>query len=151
MILSTEQFAETDDLFDGKLIYPGYPNAAGGSFYLNLPMAIPAAAKEKECAWAFMKMLFSSSYYATRGGWIPLQRGFEESLQEAIKNGISKESAQKLAEIQGNINTLAYYDEMISNILTDETSYMFAGAKTVEETAARINQRVQLYLTEQWG
>ena len=80
-----------------------------------------------------------------------MQRGFEESLQEAIKNGISKESAQKLAEIQGNINTLAYYDEMISNILTDETSYMFAGAKTVEETAARINQRVQLYLTEQWG
>ena len=151
MILSPEQFAETDDLFDGKLIYPGYPNAAGGSFYLNLPMAIPAAAKEKECAWEFMKMLFSSSYYATRGGWIPLQSGFEESLQEAIKNGISKESAQKLAEIQGNINSLAYYDEMVSNILTDETSYMFAGAKTVEETAERIDQRVQLYLTEQWG
>ncbi len=151
MLLSPEQFAGTDELFDGKLIYPGYPDAAGGSFYLNLPMAIPAAAQEKDGAWAFMKLLFSSDYYATRGGWLPLQSGFEASLQEALADGASEESLQKLAQIQENICSAAYYEEAITDILADETSYLFAGARTVEETAERIDQRVQLYLTEQWG
>lgn len=151
MLLSPEQFAETDALFDGKLIYPGYPDAAGGSFYLNLPMAIPAAAQEKDGAWAFMKLLFSSDYYATRGGWIPLQSGFEASIKDALTNGASEESLQKLAQIQENICSAAYYEEAISDILADETSYLFAKARTVEETAERIDQRVQLYLTERWG
>ena len=151
MLLSPEQFAETDALFDGKLIYPGYPDAAGGSFYLNLPMAIPAAAQEKDGAWAFMKLLFSSDYYATRGGWLPLQSGFEASIKDALADGASEESLQKLAQIQENICSAAYYEEAITDILADETSYLFAGARTVEETAERIDQRVQLYLTEQWG
>ena len=151
MLLSPEQFAGTDELFDGKLIYPGYPDAAGGSFYLNLPMAIPAAAQEKDGAWAFMKLLFSSDYYATRGGWLPLQSGFEASIKDALADGASEESLQKLAQIQENICSAAYYEEAITDILADETSYLFAGARTVEETAERIDQRVQLYLTEQWG
>lgn len=47
MILSPEMFAETDDSFNGELLYLGYPDAAGGSFYLNLPMSIPTMAEEK--------------------------------------------------------------------------------------------------------
>ena len=151
MLLSPEQFSETDELFDGELIYPGYPDAAGGSFYCNLPMAIPAAAQEKDGAWAFMRMLFSSDFYTTRGGWLPLQSGFEASLQEALANGASEKNIRKLAQMQENIHCAAYYEEAISDILADETSYLFAGARTVEEAAARIDQRVQLYLTEQWG
>lgn len=46
MILSPEMFAETDDSFNGELLYLGYPDAAGGSFYLNLPMSIPTTAEE---------------------------------------------------------------------------------------------------------
>ena len=114
-------------------------------------MAIPAAAAEKDGAWAFLKLLFSSSYYATRGGWIPLQDGFIASIQEARRNGASEESIRKLAELQKSVRNLAYYDEEISNILADETGYLFAGARTAEETAAQIDKRVQLYLTEQWG
>ena len=151
MLLSPEQFAETDALFDGRLVYPGYPDAPGGSFYFNLPMAIPAAAKEKDGAWAFMKLLFSSSYYATRGGWIPLQSGFEASVRDALANGASEKSMQKLSQMQADLRSIAYYDEAITDILADETSYLFAGARTVEETAQRVNRRVQLYLTEQWG
>ena len=95
MLLSPEQFAETGALFDGKFIYPGYPDAAGGSFYLNLPMAIPAAAQEKDGAWAFMKLLFSSDYYATRGGWLPLQSGFEASIKDALADGAVRRKPAK--------------------------------------------------------
>lgn len=40
---------------------------------------------------------------------------------------------------------------MISDIILDETSYMFAGVHSVNETSEQINRRVQLYLTEQYG
>ena len=72
-------------------------------------------------------------------------------IKDALADGASEESLQKLAQIQENICSAAYYEEAITDILADETSYLFAGARTVEETAERIDQRVQLYLTEQWG
>lgn len=131
-------------------LYPGYPNAPGGSFYLNLPMAIPAAAREKEGAWAWMKMLISSDYYATRGGWIPLQEDFEDALQEAQEQGIAEESMKKLRTVQQNVTSAVYYDEAICAILLDETSYLFGGARSVEETAKQLDSRVTLYLTEQF-
>ena len=90
-------------------------------------------------------------YFRTPGGWLPLQSGFEASIKDALADGASEESLQKLAQIQENICSAAYYEEAITDILADETSYLFAGARTVEETAERIDQRVQLYLTEQWG
>ncbi len=143
-IYSADAFAETDRMAEG-LVCPGYPGAAGGSFYLNLPMAIPAAAAEKEGAWEFLKMLITSDYYVTRGGWLPLQRDFDADLQ----NITAAESREKLAEIQKHICYVSYYDKPITNIVRDETSYMFSGVHTPEETAALIHSRVQLYLSEQ--
>lgn len=131
-------------------VYPGYPDAPGGSFYLNLPMAIPASATEKEGAWAWIKMLISSDYYATRGGWIPLQEDFEDALQEAVEQGVSEESMEKLRTVQQNVTSAVYYDEAICAILRDETSYLFGGARSVEETARQLDSRVTLYLTEQF-
>ena len=147
-IYFAEAFAETDRMAEG-LVYPGYPGAAGGSFYLNLPMAIPVAAAEKEGAWEFLKMLITSDYYVTRGGWLPLQRSFEDALQKAIAQGCSRESMEKLAEIQKNIRYVSYYDEAITNIVREEASYLFSGVHTPEEAAALIQSRVQLYLSEQ--
>lgn len=143
-IYFAETFAETDRMAEG-LAYPGYPGAAGGSFYLNLPMAIPVAAAEKEGAWEFLKMLITSDYYVTRGGWLPLQSDFDADLQ----NMTVAESREKLAEIQKNIRHVSYYDEAITNIVRDEASYMFSGVHNPEETAALIQSRVQLYLSEQ--
>ncbi len=144
MISFADQFEGMDQMAEG-LVYPGYPGAAGGSFYCNLPMAIPAAAAEKEGAWAFLKMLITSDYYITRGGWLPLQRDFEADLQSIT----AVESREKLAEIQRNVHCVSYYDEAITNIVRDEASYMFSGIHTPEETAALIHSRMQLYLSEQ--
>lgn len=155
-ILFAKVMISTPMLFDDleqtirEAVYPGYPDAPGGCFYLNLPMAIPAAATEKEGAWAFMKMLISSDYYASRGGWIPLQQDFEDSLQEALAQGAAEESMDKLREVQQNVSGAVYYDEAISAILLDETGYLFSGVHSVEETAVQLDSRVTLYLTEQF-
>ena len=151
MILSPEIFVESVRSFDSTLYFAGYPDAPNGNFYLNLPMAIPVTADEKVGAWEFMKFLFSSEYYTTRGGWLPLQDHFEKTLDEAIAQGISKTYLSQLSEIQESIYSATYYDEMISDIILDETSYMFAGVHSVNETSEQINRRVQLYLTEQYG
>ena len=144
MISFADQFDGIDQMAE-SLVYPGYPGAAGGSFYFNLPMAIPAAATEKEGAWAFLKMLITSDCYVTRGGWLPLQSDFDADLQ----NMTVAESREKLAEIQKNIRHVSYYDEAITNIVRDEASYMFSGVHNPEETAVLIHSRVQLYLSEQ--
>lgn len=151
MILSPEIFVESVRSFDSTLYFAGYPDAPNGNFYLNLPMAIPVTADEKVGAWEFMKFLFSSEYYTTRGGWLPLQNHFEKTLDEAIAQGISKTYLSQLSEIQESIYSATYYDEMISDIILDETSYMFAGVHSVNETSEQINRRVQLYLIEQYG
>lgn len=114
-------------------------------------MAIPTTAKEKQGAWELMKMLFSSSFYATRGGWIPLQSGFETAMQDALAQGVPEQSVQKLTQLQALVHTLFYYDASLCNILSEETSYLFAGVRTAEQTAEHIDQRVQLYLDEQYG
>lgn len=151
MLARAELFAQTEEEYGTELVYPGFPGAPGGCFYLNYPMAIPATAAEKEGAWAFMKMLFTSSYYANRGGWIPLQSGFEASMQDALAQGVSEQSVQKLTQLQSQVHTLACYDEAVTSILADETGYLFAGIRTVEEAAEQIDQRIRLYLTEQLG
>lgn len=151
MLSEADAFAQTEEEFGTELVYPDYPGADGGCFYLNLPMAIPTTAKEKQGAWELMKMLFSSSFYATRGGWIPLQSGFETAMQDALAQGVPEQSVQKLTQLQALVHTLFYYDASLCNILSEETSYLFAGVRTAEQTAEHIDQRVQLYLDEQYG
>ena len=41
------------------------------------------------------------------------------------------------------------FDENLMNILTEETAAYFAGAKTLDETAAMIQNRASLYIAEQ--
>ena len=71
-----EEYADSLNQFS----FPGFPGAGRAVFYLNLPMAIPVSAQEKEGAWAFLKLLITEDRYAARGrgGWLPLQADFEE-------------------------------------------------------------------------
>ena len=41
------------------------------------------------------------------------------------------------------------FDESIMNIITEESAAYFAGSKTLDETAAMIQNRASLYVAEQ--
>ena len=55
---------------------------------------------------------------------------------------------QLLALIDSASGTTSY-DMNINNIITEEAGAYFAGEKSVQDTAAAINNRVGLYVAEQ--
>lgn len=62
---------------------------------------------------------------------------------------IDKETADFIDSYIGSIVRYNRYDEKITDIITEETSAYFSGAKTAEETAKLIQNRVQTYVSEQ--
>lgn len=128
------------------LSFPGFPGAGRASFYPTLPMAIPVNAREKEGAWALLKLLITEPIYAarSRGGWLPVQADFEKKT-----DAMTDSAAQSLLRaLQAEAVSVLDYDAAIHGILTDELPYYFAGEQTAEQIAERIQRRVQLYLKE---
>ena len=147
LMISRAQYFETE-YADGlnELSFPGYPGAGRASFYLTLPMAIPVNAREKEGAWAFLKLLMTEPLYAarSRGGWLPVQADFEKKT-----DAMTDPAAQRLLrELREQAVSVFEYDAAVSGILADELPYYFADEQTAEQIAERIQRRVQLYLEE---
>ena len=137
-----EEYADSLNQFS----FPGFPGAGRAVFYLNLPMAIPVSAQEKEGAWAFLKLLITEDRYAARGrgGWLPLQSDFEEKTA-----AMQDPDAEKLLRaLQESATSVFYYDAAISQILADELPSFLSGDQTADQISARIQRRAQLYLEE---
>ena len=137
-----EEYADSLNQFS----FPGFPGAGRAVFYLNLPMAIPVSAQEKEGAWAFLKLLITEDRYAARGrgGWLPLQADFEEKTA-----AMQDPDAEKLLRtLQESATSVFYYDAAISQILADELPYFLSGDQTADQISTRIQRRAQLYLEE---
>ena len=137
-----EEYADSLNQFS----FPGFPGAGRAVFYLNLPMAIPVSAQEKEGAWAFLKLLITEDRYAarSRGGWLPLQADFEEKTA-----AMQDPDAEKLLRtLQESATSVFYYDAAISQILADELPYFLSGDQTADQISTRIQRRAQLYLEE---
>ena len=142
----TKEFEEAYADGLNELSFPGFPGAGRASFYPTLPMAIPVNAREKEGAWALLKLLITEPIYAarSRGGWLPLQTNFEKKT-----DAMADPAAQQLLRaLQAEAVSVLDYDAAIQSILTDELPYYFAGEQTAEQIAERIQRRVQLYLEE---
>ena len=142
----TKEFEEAYADGLNELSFPGFPGAGRASFYPTLPMAIPVNAREKEGAWAFLKLLMTEPLYAarSRGGWLPVQADFEKKT-----DAMTDLAAQQLLRaLQAEAVSVLDYDAAIQSILTDELPYYFAGEQTAEQIAERIQRRVQLYLEE---
>ena len=137
-----EEYA--DSLY--RFAFPGFPGAGRAVFYLNLPMAIPVSAQEKEGAWAFLKLLITEDRYAARGrgGWLPLQADFEEKTA-AMQDPDAEKLLRTLQELATSV---FYYDTAISQILADELPYFLSGDQTADQISTRIQRRAQLYLEE---
>lgn len=137
-----EEYADSLNQFS----FPGFPGAGCAVFYLNLPMAIPVSAQEKEGAWAFLKLLITEDRYAARGrgGWLPLQADFEEKTA-AMQDPDAEKLLRTLQELATSV---FYYDTAISQILADELPYFLSGDQTADQISTRIQRRAQLYLEE---
>lgn len=61
------------------------------------------------------------------------------------------DNLHRLRALQSEAASVFYYDAAICTILRDELPYFFSGEQSAKSIAARIQSRVQLYLTEAYG
>lgn len=150
----------------------------GARLVSNDGFAINAACKDKEAAWSFVRSMISPDFYESNSVWsLPsLKSAFDESAKEDMKrevytdeNGEEKEFAKitygmdnytfevfaatqeevdAIKELIENSTGTICYDTSIYAIIEEETAAFFEGSKSVDDAAAVIQSRIQMYVDE---
>lgn len=143
-----------------RLSYIGLPTvdgSCGSDIYVSAPVGICSQTKFPEACWDFLKFMLKDVETENSGRlpvYMPyLQKQIEKAKLEAPPGGVkmTDEDAQRFFALLNAIDNVAIYDETILGIIDEEASVFFAGDKTAKETAAIIQSRVQLYVSEQFS
>jgi ABC-type glycerol-3-phosphate transport system substrate-binding protein len=147
----------------------------GSACWFTNSFALSSKAAEPEGAWQFVKFLLTD-YQETAGGTgfggLPgfplktsvLERWAEEEkdpskyedttryyMIDEVKVAVrppKDEDIQKIVDLIYSLETSAFYDAKILDIISEEAAPYFAGQKTAEAVAAIIQDRAGLYLAE---
>lgn len=145
--------------YDRPFTFIGFPCESGnGSFFecTALHLGISSDSTKKDMAWEFVRYALLPEYQRAlaKAGYLSVRSDImEEQLQGEIANEIMGEplDAVLLEQYRRIISQpllFIGYNEEIAQIIQDEGIYFFAGQRTVEEAAERIQNRVTLYLSE---
>ncbi|MDE7219997.1 MAG: extracellular solute-binding protein [Oscillospiraceae bacterium] len=158
---------------NGEAAFVGYPNPWGGvgsSFLVSRTVSMCSACKYKEGAWEFMRTLLLphelvQTGYSASDGFYTNKENFQRSAEHAMTSDVSSTAiygdvtvrAHKVSQEEYD-QLMALYDAMdavcrrdpnLENIINEVAGAYFAGDKTLDETAALIQNRAQLYVNEQ--
>jgi len=168
-------FMEVNDfrIFDasvGGMTPIGAPNAAGDLSIATRPiwrMGIRANSQHTEAAWEFIRLnlLYPNASGATEG--IPVKRSiFENDINKAFLEGgfsaggffgfadgaeipaFTEERADLLRYIMESITHEYHPNPHVMAIVWEEAFALFAGERSIEDTARIIQSRVAIYLSE---
>ena len=80
---------------------------------------------------------------------------FDENFGYSLSSGVdikihamTEEEADEFRDLVDNAELFYRYNDTVKDIVTEEAQYYFSGARSAEETAAVIQNRVKLYLEE---
>jgi ABC-type glycerol-3-phosphate transport system substrate-binding protein len=164
----------TQSLYGTPVTFVGLPtengNGALASFVAELSICSYSA--NPDACWEFIKYCLTDDVTQKKAGLFPV---LTSALEEQIQDAITEEKSTKVldtqeilaAEVSGNYTvavtedeaeilrsllyggvSLSQYDDAITPIVTEEASACITGEKTPEETAALIQNRVEIYLGE---
>lgn len=145
--------------------YAGFPveSGYGSYFHIVASVGVSKQSENQEGALAFVRYCLDHCIQAQAYlDGIPATQAAFDAVTERCKAGdgvsffgdpltFDPEDAAKFNALLEQTTVLDNRNETIKSILTDEAEYYFAGAKTAEETAEIIQDRVSLYLMEQYG
>jgi multiple sugar transport system substrate-binding protein len=124
----------------------------------NLSLGISSASKNKELAWEFVKYLLSDEMQCSPSFYHKLgvnKKGFESSVERSWafynkdNRNISKEAYKSLLENWIlKINAYDTFDPVIEEIFYEENSKFFEGKQSAEDTARKLQAKVNKYLNE---
>lgn len=175
-ILSVAAYQQRMQLFGGKLAVKGIPcsNGTGVAVRLYNALGINAHSKCAKGAWDFLRFYAQGDWAEndwTITGFRIDRSAFEEQLEQAMVQEYSEgspipkgsfdnpdvpyvyaatqEEVAAVRELVALADRKNAYNEMISKIVNEEVGLYNSGAQTVEQTAEKVQSRVQLYLDEQ--
>lgn len=149
-----------DKKFTGKpLTYIGWPTpdgSCGTDLELVNPVGICKNSEHKDACWEFIKYYVKNPELSLQMTALPL---YKPKLAAAINmyrsdnfKGVKMENKQDVLDLYEIIELpehMAVYDETVVDIIIEEAEEYFAGNRTAEEAAARVQERVSLYVAEQ--
>ena len=152
-----------------EVSFVGLPNPwgeTGSSFNLSGGMAMSSAGKHKEGAWAFLRTMLlpegqPANLFFRR---FPINREAFEEMARMDGNGrygysdasgrfhtyrkVSREERDKIMALYEAVDGMYRWDESLGEIIMELAGAYFAGDKTLDETAALIQNRASLYVNE---
>lgn len=163
-------YPETLQQFDGYLItkettfggedfsYVGFPAEGDSNGALLEPIrefAICHSSHHREGAWAFVRsFLTEEAQESGQYGFPVLQKAFERLYEIAHtsksteEDVLTREQADKVYSLVTGTTQVKRALTEIEAILTEEISVYYAGARTLEDTVAVIQNRVNVYVSE---
>lgn len=144
---------------DGVKTYLGYPTPDGSSgtdAVLSTPIGICSQTEHAEGCWEFAKYLLTHPVIGEGVVGIPT---YLPKLEEAVETfnaagnawTITEQDVDQLLTLAAGCSNASFNDEVILSIILEEADIMFQGDATAEEVAKRVQDRVSLYMMEQYG
>ncbi|MCM1101680.1 MAG: extracellular solute-binding protein [Clostridium sp.] len=164
--------------FGEDVSYVGFPTSGGDGSVINVSTsyALSASSPNLETAWEFVRFYYTDEYQDTLEWQLPItKKRFDELAEKATKkptyedgdgniveedytnwiNGesividpLTEEQLNKLKNFIGSVTKRAYYNDDISNIISEETEAFFQGQKSAKDVASIIQRRAQVYVDE---
>jgi len=164
------------NLADGAQ-FTGYPTETGVGHVMEFAdtLGIFAATDKKDAAWDFLQLTVTENrlglsegafeqpgfptdrasfeaqldYYRDAANFVNNIGTPQTTFEGAPLRALTEEDIDRLYEMIDAAKPLVQADRAIIDILEDEVPYFLKGEATAADTAARIQERVQLYLNEQ--
>lgn len=157
--------------------YPVEDGAAGSSFYIydDRRLCMSSTCRDKEAAWEFLRETLLPKYESPDAMYMALTNYFKTKTLVGIPvnradynllrrvsmsrrpyrldhryeyHKVTAEEAQRFDDLVNSVGRIELMDQTIYNIIQEVAGAYFAGDKTLDETAALIQNRVKLYVNE---
>ena len=170
-IRSFEQLQEFRTFLGGQISFVGYPNdwgEAGSRFQLSEGCAMTSACRDKEGAWTFLRTLLLPRNRADtfRTAFSTNREDFQRLMEEAMKQRevgrvmdygdvkiryrpAKQADCDQIMALYNASEGIYRDDRALTDIIYDIAGACFAGDKSVEETMELIQNRAELYVSEQ--
>jgi len=140
----------------------GFPSAQGGAglVYPYLPMGISGLSEHQDLAWEFVRSFLTDDFQSKNVRFnfpirlSALQKKFDQAVELAAKNeqaaAITQEDLDAVYEAINVPDGKMTYDRNVWAIITEEAEYYFDGQKSAEDVAETIQNRVGIYVGENY-
>lgn len=175
---SFEELKQYNAYLNGDYTFIGLPTSgrSGSALSIYAQLGVSAKSANQDGVWQFLKYLLSEEYQDNLSWNFPVRASsLSKMADKAMKpdtyideNGeevesesywyidgvevkmepLSQKDIDKVMELIDSIDHTSSYDENMMSIITEETGSFFAGEKSAEETASLIQNRIQLYISE---